>query len=62
MLAGRLNLYLIIFHVCDYFACMCVCVPSVCPVPTEARITPLELELQTIVSYHVGAEAQIWVL
>ena len=44
------------------FACMYVCAPHTCLVPMEARIRAseaLELELQMIVSYRMGAENQI---
>lgn len=42
-----------------------VCVfTTLCLAPTEARIgqlsAPLGLELQTVVSYHVAVENQIW--
>ena len=39
------------------FACIYVCVPCVCLVPTEERIgvRPLKLELQMVVSHHMGA-------
>jgi hypothetical protein len=35
------------------FTCICVCVSPACLKPVV--LDPLELELQTIVSYHVGA-------
>lgn len=41
-----------------------MCVYHLCLAPTEARIgqlsAPLGLELQTVVSYHVAVENQIW--
>lgn len=47
-------------YVYEHSACMCVCL-----LPTEARKgcwDPLELELQMVVSYCVGAENQNCVL
>lgn len=41
------SLFLSYCTLCDYFACMHVCVPSVC------LLGSLELGLQVIVSYHV---------
>ena len=42
-------------------ACMSVCVPSVCR-RQKIALNPLELELQTAVSYHVSSENEILVL
>ena len=42
------------FHAYGYFFGIYVCTPHVFLVPVEAR-KPTELELQTVVSYHVSA-------
>jgi hypothetical protein len=50
---------------CVSFACMCVCVPHVCPVSRGGQkraLDPQELELQMVVSHHVGVGEQTWVL
>jgi hypothetical protein len=44
---------------------MCVCVPHVCPVSRGGQkraLDPQELELQMVVSHHVGVGEQTWVL
>jgi hypothetical protein len=51
-----LKIYL--FYVYGNFVCMYVCVPHVCLVPIETRrvcLIPLELELQMVMSCHVGS-------
>ena len=48
----------IIFYVYGCFTCMYVCASCVYLVPSEARrglLDPLELKLETAVSYHVSA-------
>lgn len=42
--------------------CMCVCVPCTCLVPEEEARSPGEMGLQMIVSHHVSAKNQTWVL
>lgn len=47
--------------ICVNFACMCICVPHVCPVSRGAQkraLDPQELELQMAVRHHVGAGKQ----
>ena len=47
-----------------YFSCICVCVPHTHSVQEcqKKMSDPLELELQTVVSCHVGAGNQTLVL
>ena len=46
------------FYVCECLACMHVYVPHVCSAHRGQKraLDPLELELQEVVSYHVGTE------
>ena len=54
------DLFLFYMHECF---CMYICVPYICVIAFggQKRVGPLELELQMVVSYHVGAENQTWV-
>lgn len=49
-----------IIYVYVYFACMHVCVPCACLVPTKTRMElyTLELEIQKVLSHHVDAVNQ----
>lgn len=49
-----ISLRFIYFYVCEYLAHICV-YPCECLVPTEAKRGRLELELEVVVSRHVGA-------
>lgn len=46
------------------FACVYICIPHSCIayVGQKATLDPLELELEVVVSHHVGAENQTRVL
>ena len=49
----------------ECFVCMCVCVPHVSLVTVEVKTRvsgPLGLELQLVMSHHVGSKEPTWVL
>jgi hypothetical protein len=45
----------VLFYVYGCFACMFVCAPWAMPTRSEEGIDSLKLELQRVVSHHVGA-------
>lgn len=57
-------LFKLLFYVYKCFACVCICVLQACGAHgSQKRASDLmELELQVVVSCHVGAGHQTWVL
>ena len=53
---------LFLFYVCEYFACMYVCVSYFALTGPKRVPELLELEFQMFVSHHVGAGNRTWVL
>ena len=51
----KLNLKITLFHVYEYFSCLCVCAPYVCPMPAEAILISHILQIHMVVICYVGA-------